>query len=129
MSAKYKPFDHIVHPQFVPGWVGMAGFVSGILALIGALGVVAGGILMLVAFSTDPGTTFSPKPPPVLSAMGATYLIGMSLSIFALASIVDNLAACRLHLLELVTLKAVEQGVPPNVEPDVQTYVGPSTGA
>lgn len=100
---KLRIIEDIVHEYYVPTWVGAASFVSTVLAVFGGIGVAAGGVSLVIAFAGS--NSAYGQSQPGMTAIAATYLLGASLSVLAMGSVVANLAGCRKHLQQLVALK------------------------
>lgn len=103
---KLRTIEDIVHEYYVPAWVGAASFVSTVLAVFGGIGVAAGGVSLVIAFAGS--NSAYGQSQPGMTAIAATYLLGASLSVLALGSVVANLAGCRKHLQQLVALRLID---------------------
>lgn len=103
---KLRTIEDIVQESYVPAWVGAASFVSTVLAVFGGIGVVAAALSLVIALAGS--NSAYGQSQPGLTAIAATYLLGASLSVLAMGSVVANLAGCRKHLQQLVALRLHE---------------------
>jgi hypothetical protein len=126
---KIRMVEDIVHEYYVPAWIGAAGWISALMAVIGGLGAAAGGLFLARALAGTAKAYGASQSD--LSALAASYLIAASLSVLALGSLVANLAGCRKHLQQLVALRLhdlrVEIPAPDGFPPDADDKTPPGS--
>lgn len=115
VGLNLTPVEGVVDQNYTSSWVGVSNVVAAILGTIGLLGALISGVLFFVALGSQKPTysTYSVAPPPALTAASAGAMFGASLSALALATLIANVAACRMLLTQLVVLQARRDGLQP----------------
>lgn len=115
VGLNLTPVEGVVDPNYTSSWVGVANVVAAILGAIGLLGALISAVLFFVALGSQKPSysTYSTTPPPVLTAASSGAMLGASLSALALATLIANVAACRVLLTQLVALQARRDGLQP----------------